>query len=84
VNPKLHGIRGVLCDLDGTLDVGDSPLPGAIEAVDRLRAAGIGLRFLTNTTRRSRDAILEMLRGMGFRVSAEQIVTAPRAAAGRG
>ncbi len=45
-------VRGVLLDLGGVVYVGDIPLPGALAAIRRLRQAGLGLLFLTNTTRR--------------------------------
>ncbi len=32
-------IEGVLLDLGGVVYVGDRPLPGALEALDRLRAS---------------------------------------------
>ncbi|MDH4350416.1 MAG: TIGR01458 family HAD-type hydrolase, partial [Gemmatimonadota bacterium] len=41
---------GVLLDLDGTIYELDAPIPGAAEAVARLRRAGIAVRFCTNTT----------------------------------
>jgi len=56
--------EAVLLDLDGVLYVEDEPLAGAAEAVDRLRDAGLALRFVTNTTSRSRAATLEKLRGL--------------------
>jgi ribonucleotide monophosphatase NagD (HAD superfamily) len=34
-------VSGLLVDLDGTLYVGGEPIPGAVEAVERLRASGI-------------------------------------------
>ncbi|PWG61558.1 TIGR01458 family HAD-type hydrolase [Sediminicurvatus halobius] len=73
--------RGLLIDIDGVLYVGDAALPGAGEALQRLRAAGLPLRFVTNTTRRSADDLLGKLRGLGFEVAPEELLTAPRAAA---
>jgi ribonucleotide monophosphatase NagD (HAD superfamily) len=37
----LKRLTGVLIDLSGTLHVGDTPIKGAVEAIDRLRRAGI-------------------------------------------
>jgi hypothetical protein len=42
----------VLLDLDGTLYQAGTPVPGAVEAVKRLRAAGHTLRFFTTLTPR--------------------------------
>jgi ribonucleotide monophosphatase NagD (HAD superfamily) len=44
-------IRGVLLDLAGVIYEGEKALPGALDAVNRLRHAGFSLRFVTNTTR---------------------------------
>ena len=46
----LSGITTVLLDLDGVLYVEDEAIPGALEAVEELRARGLHLRFITNTT----------------------------------
>lgn len=69
------GCRAVLLDLDGVLYVEGRSLPGAAEAVDRLRAGGLALRFVTNTTAHSRHATLEKLRRLGFDVRDEELVT---------
>lgn len=73
-------IRGVLLDLSGVLYVGDKPLPGAIEAVQRLTAAGLPVRYITNTTRKISVSILQQLANMKFHVRAEELFTAPIAA----
>jgi phospholysine phosphohistidine inorganic pyrophosphate phosphatase len=68
-------IQLVLLDLDGVLYVEDEPVAGALEAVERLRRGGLALRFVTNTTSRSRPATLDKLRGLGFPVEADELVT---------
>ncbi len=79
-------VEGLLVDLDGTLYVGDEPIPGAVEAMRRIGDAGILFRYVTNTTRRSRRAVAEALREMGFPLRAsrgELLVYTPAAAADR-
>ncbi len=71
----LAELRGVLLDIDGVLYVGAAPVPGAVEAVARLRAVGLPIRFVTNTTRQPRRAILERLAGMGFPVAEDELFT---------
>lgn len=66
-------IEAVLLDLGGVVYVGDAPLPGALGALDRLRDAGLRLRFLTNTTRQPRRALLAKLAGLGLAVEAEEL-----------
>ena len=73
-------IDGVLLDLSGVLHVGNTPLPGAVTALQRLRDSGVALRFVTNTTRSTRAMVASKLRGMGFALADEEIFTAPRAA----
>lgn len=73
--------RGCLVDLDGTLYHRDRAVDGAAAAVARLRAMPIGLAFATNTTRMSRSRLIERLAGMGIALAANELVTAPVAAA---
>jgi HAD superfamily hydrolase (TIGR01458 family) len=72
---SLSGRRAVLLDLDGVLYVEGQPLPGAAAAVEELRAAGLALRFVTNTTAHSRRRTLEKLRRLGFAVEERELVT---------
>lgn len=72
---------GLLLDLDGTLYEGEAAVPGAAESVEALRAAGLALRFVTNTTRVPRRTLAEWLAGYGISADREEIFTAPLAAA---
>ncbi len=73
-------IAGVLLDLSGVIYVGSNPLPGAIEALQRLRHMGLPIRFLTNTTRTAKPEILSSLKAMGVACSAEEVFTPAQAA----
>jgi HAD superfamily hydrolase (TIGR01458 family) len=73
--------RGVLIDVDGVLHVGDAPLPGSVAALAELRHRGIPFRLLTNSTTRARAALAAALRGMGFDVADDELLTAPVATA---
>lgn len=68
-------IHGVLLDLEGVLYIGGYPLPGSREALLSLRAAGIPLRFVTNTTRLTRAAVIDRLANMGLEVALSQLFT---------
>lgn len=68
-------IHGVLFDLEGVLYVGGYPLPGAREALLSLRAAGIPMRFITNSTRMPRGAIVNRLARMGLEVPPQHLFT---------
>ncbi len=74
--PKPLGeIGGLLLDVGGVLYQGSEALPGAVEAVRRLRERKTPFRLLTNTTRTTRAALAKRLAGMGFEVSEGDIVT---------
>jgi HAD superfamily hydrolase (TIGR01458 family) len=78
----MRPISAALVDIDGVLTVSWEPVSGAVAAVERLRAAGIRLAMLTNTTSRSRAGIAAGLQAAGFAIAAADIVTAPAVAAG--
>ncbi|XP_031622085.1 haloacid dehalogenase-like hydrolase domain-containing protein 2 isoform X2 [Contarinia nasturtii] len=64
---KKAKIRAVLIDLSGTLHVDDDPTPNAIPALQKLRSIDdVELRFVTNTTKESKETLLERLHRIGF------------------
>ncbi len=73
--------RGLLLDLEGVLHQGDTPIPGAAEALKDLQNSGLTIRYLTNTTTRPRRAIAERLQAMGFAIGTEEVFSPPAAAA---
>ena len=68
-------IDGLLLDLDGVVYVGDKALPGAREAIWKLRAANIPFRFITNTTRRSRAQLADKLARLDLEIAASDSFT---------
>lgn len=48
--PPWSDVRFVLCDLDGVVWLARRPIPGAAEAIDRLRASGRRVLFVTNNS----------------------------------
>jgi HAD superfamily hydrolase (TIGR01458 family) len=74
-------IRGVIFDIDGVLEYQGKPYPGAAETVEELRARGLAVRFLTNSTLKSRSSAIEKLRKHGFRVKEGEMVTSSYATA---
>jgi ribonucleotide monophosphatase NagD (HAD superfamily) len=69
------GIKGLMLDLDGTLYVGEEPVAGAREAVGVLETSGLALRYVTNTTRMPRRAVVERMRTLGFLVEEDEVFT---------
>ena len=73
-------IHGVLLDIAGVILDGRTALPGAVEAMARLRKSDAPLRFLTNSTRTPRRVLLETMRAQGLEVEDTELFT-PAAAA---
>jgi HAD superfamily hydrolase (TIGR01458 family) len=73
----MERVRAVLIDIDGVLTVSWRPLPGAVQAVTRIRDAGLAVALLTNTTSRTRASIASTLADLGFPVGVDDIFTAP-------
>ena len=69
-------IEALLVDIDGVLTVSWKPLPGATQALRRLRHQDIPIRLITNTTTKTRDDLGATLRDVGFEVADDEIVTA--------
>ena len=74
-------MAAILLDVDGVFHVSGEPIPGGGDAVRALREAGHRLRFVTNTTIRTRAQLAEALRGLGVACEDEEVQTTPRAAA---
>jgi HAD superfamily hydrolase (TIGR01458 family) len=74
-------MAAILLDIDGVLHVSGQPIDGSVDAIKQLREAGHRLRFITNSTTRSRAALGEELRTLGFEVDDDEVETTPRAAA---
>jgi HAD superfamily hydrolase (TIGR01458 family) len=73
-------MAAILLDVDGVLHVSGDPIAGSADALRRLRQDGHRLRFVTNTTTRSRLQLAEQLRGEGIEVEDDEIQTAAAAA----
>ena len=74
-------MAAILLDVDGVLHVSGEAIPGGAEAVAALRTAGHRLRFVTNSTTRTRAQLADQLRGLGIELDDEELQTTPRAAA---
>jgi HAD-superfamily subfamily IIA hydrolase, TIGR01458 len=68
-------MAAILLDVDGVLHVSGEPIAGAAAAVRRLRADGHRLRFVTNSTTKSRSQLAEQLRAMGIEVEDDELQT---------
>ncbi|KAI8061429.1 HAD-like domain-containing protein [Gongronella butleri] len=68
-------VKAVLIDLSGTIHIDAKVIPGAIQAIESLRAHNIPFRFATNTTKVSSKQLVEKLRGLGFQVNDNEVFT---------
>jgi phospholysine phosphohistidine inorganic pyrophosphate phosphatase len=71
----LEGVEGLLLDLSGVIYVQDDAVAGAAEALERLRADGVPIRLVTNTTMRPRRSILERLARLGLEADPDELIT---------
>ncbi|KAH7097679.1 HAD-like domain-containing protein [Auriculariales sp. MPI-PUGE-AT-0066] len=71
--------RALLLDLSGTLHVGTSALPRAVESVSRLRAAGVPFRVCSNTSKDGTRALRRKLEDMGFDFAEHEVFTSIQA-----
>lgn len=70
-----NSIKAILCDIGGVLYVGDTPIYGAIEAIQRIKKE-YPIRFLTNSTQKTNAQIVLKLQEMGFDIKSEELLTA--------
>jgi len=66
--------KAILCDIGGVLYSGDRAIEGAIETIDRLKES-YPIRFLTNTTQKTSQGVLEKLLKLGFYIIQKEIIT---------
>ncbi len=72
---------GIVIDLDGVCYRGEEPIEGSVEAVRRLRDAGIAVTFATNNATRTPEEGARKLRRLGYEAAADDLVTSAVAAA---
>jgi HAD superfamily hydrolase (TIGR01450 family) len=68
-------ISSLVCDMDGVLYRGAETIPGAPEAVARLRAHGVRVLFCTNNSSQTVAQYSDKLAGMGLETRPEDILT---------
>lgn len=70
-----------LLDLDGTVYVGTSAVPGAPAAVASARAAGLRIGFVTNNAARTPDEVAAQLTSLGITCAPDDVVTSAQVGA---
>ncbi|MEU4244983.1 HAD-IIA family hydrolase [Actinoplanes sp. NPDC026619] len=71
----------VIFDLDGVVYLIDKPIPGAAEAVERLRGAGTAVAYATNNASRRAADVADLLNGMGVSADKGEVLNSAGAAA---
>ncbi len=77
----LHGIRGLLLDLDGVLVLAEKAIPGAPEAMADLERRRIPYLVVTNTSLVSRATLARWGASVGFATAADRFQSALSASA---
>ncbi len=75
LSPLLQRYDQVILDLDGCVWVGDEPVPGSVEAITALRAAGKRVAFATNNSWYAGEEHVTKLWGIGVQASLADVVT---------
>ncbi|MDR3292964.1 MAG: HAD-IIA family hydrolase [Clostridiales bacterium] len=70
-----------LFDLDGTVYVGDKPIDGALDTIERIKAAGKKVCYLTNNSSKPRSLYMSNLKKMGIDLHDGELYTSSQATA---
>ena len=70
----LRSMAAVFFDLDGTVYLDETPIDGAAEVVEQLRAAGVDVYFLSNNSSRWKPTYADRLAAMGIDADPDDIV----------
>jgi HAD superfamily hydrolase (TIGR01450 family) len=77
----LAGHDALLVDLDGVVQLGRDPVPGAAVALEGARAAGLRVVFVTNNAARSAADVASTLTDLGVTAAPADVLTSSMAAA---
>lgn len=82
-SPATHGplYRGYICDLDGTVYLGERLIPGAQDKILSLRAAGCRVVFLSNKPLEPRENYAAKLTRLGIPTPPGDVINSTRALA---
>jgi HAD superfamily hydrolase (TIGR01450 family) len=79
--PLLDCYGTLLLDLDGVVYLDDQPIAGAVDALDRVRAAGRAVTYVTNNAAHTPADVVARLTGLGIAATDTEVVTSSMAAA---
>lgn len=70
----MPNFQGYIFDLDGTIYLGESAIPGAVETIAKLRERGCGVVFLSNKPLHPREVYAEKLTRLGIPTSSDDVI----------
>ncbi|XP_023323346.1 haloacid dehalogenase-like hydrolase domain-containing protein 2 [Eurytemora carolleeae] len=73
-------IKAVMIDLSGTVHVGTNLLPGAKEAIVKLKSAKVPIKYVTNTSKESKTSLIRRLKSAGLHIDKDEVFTSLSAA----
>src|SRR3954447_19078896 len=76
LTPLVAPYDQLILDLDGCVWVGPDPVPGAVDAIEALRAAGKRVAFVTNDSRHALEDHVRKLWSIGVQASLADVVSA--------
>ena len=69
-----EGMKIVLLDLDGTIHLGGTPIPGAVDFIQRCHENGVKTIFLSNNSSKSVNEYVLKLNSMGIDARADDVL----------
>ena len=79
--PLLERFDALLCDLDGVVYAGPTAIDGAPESLERVRASGRAVVYVTNNASRPPAAVAEHITSLGAATGVQDVVSSAQAAA---
>lgn len=74
-------VRGIVCDMDGVLWRGETPLPGLPAFFDVLHARDVGYVLVTNNSSNTPQQYVDKLAGLGITTTTDHVLNSSIAAA---
>ena len=72
-NKKICEYQVFCLDLDGTVFIGENPIPGVADKINELKSLGKTVRFLSNNSSKCKSEYVELLCSFGISCSEEDI-----------
>ncbi|MCX6361376.1 MAG: HAD-IIA family hydrolase [Armatimonadetes bacterium] len=77
----LTDLRTCVLDMDGVIWTMDDPIPGAAEAISRLKSLGLSVGYLTNNSSKTRTDYVRKLAKFGIEAAEADVMTSAYATA---